>query len=250
MAANAITKPDLDKDLEERKKVANDSARQSAPTNGGVRILCGFCNGNGYTDKLQEEQEKLFMLTKDIDMICQENRKLKEKLRATDDEKLELKKKLGTVNDDIKKMNAYAEQFLSAIPLGTTHLKDVGVNTTVAAQDMKEWLLKEAEMTRLLAKQRLRLSGHHSVPMEMWGHSTRAWSKKKAKTFHSNSKSSKQKSSRSPPQPKQTRSYSLPFRPKPLHLLVRKAYLKPVPQPISKIACMEKDTSGSTSWFS
>ena len=36
-------------------------------------------------------------------MICHENRKLKEKLRETDEEKLELNRKLGAVNEDIKK---------------------------------------------------------------------------------------------------------------------------------------------------
>ena len=89
---------------------ANAIAKLNAPVNGGVRILCGFCNGNGYTDKLQEEQERLFLLTQDINMIFHENQKLKEQLRATDDDKLELEKKLEAVNDDIKKMNTDVEQ--------------------------------------------------------------------------------------------------------------------------------------------
>ena len=268
MAADAITNPDLDRDLEERRKLANDSARQGAPVNGGVRILCGFCNGNGYTDNLQEEQENLVLLTRDINLICNENRKLKEKLRTTDDEKLKLEEKFEAVNGEIKKMNADAEQFLSAIPLGNTQHQDVGVNTISTAEKVKEvnseklkWRAKEAGMINLITWQKLKLAGHHSVPKALWGHHTRT--KNKAKHPHSNSYHSKPPFYHpkpnfyhpkpnfyhhkptlyhSQPRPKQTRSYSIPFRPKPLHLLVRKAYLKSVPQPSSKPVGM-KETS-------
>ena len=59
------------------------------------------------------------------------------------------------------------------------------------------------------------------VPRNLWGHRSRAWpgSRKMPPSYHS-----RKPSTRSP------KPFSIPFCPKPVHLLARKAYLRPPPK--------------------
>ena len=204
------------------------------PKTGGVRHPCLFCDSRGYSARENKEQRELLDLMSETDFLRQGNYRRERKLRKLEDE---MKK--------VAKMNIEMEDFFTNIP----HVP-VAKEQSTQTEDVEEqkltklkkiWRRKERDLAKDLKYQRIKVNENstpekqsRTIPAEMWGHQTRRWSKGQPTlrsvpappvlTFPSNKswhKFSKQNTSK---------SYSIPFRPKPLHLMVRKAYLKPPPK--------------------
>jgi len=174
--------------------------RAKAPTTGGVRTprhCCLFCNGNGYTDREEDEQREIFELLKDIGNLQNKNIELLKEI-----------KKYESEEEKVKAMNLEMEEFLTQIPLGNLSVKNdriVEITSVKADCDVKAvdpekkkgeeksfrkeklkkmWLRKEENMrkeleqqrkvsnqSKILKKETVRLA----VPKELWGHQTISW---------------------------------------------------------------------------
>ena len=143
----------------------------------------------------------------------------------------------------LKSMNVEMEEFLQTIPLGNI-LPDVNEVcddeekvpssrksfAEVQIDERKEeehsvWKEKEIEIQVQVIHQQKKLisdlmTKRPLVSKEFWGHRSRTWPR-------SNKRKSPLKSSQKTSSPK---PFTIPFCPKPLHLLARKAYLKPPPK--------------------
>ena len=210
--------------------------RQLAPTTGGVRHPCIFCESKGYTKIEETEQRDIFELMSEIQDLRQENCKREEKLCK--------------LNEEIKKvaeMNHEMDDFFDNVVLGP--VMPVAKEQSTQTENVKElklvkkkriWRRKEREIAKDLEYLRVKMNENSTpkeqsrkIPAEMWGHKTRRWVKGQptlrsvpAPPLPFPSIKSWRKSSKTNPY----KSYSIPFRPKPLHLLVKKAYLKPPPR--------------------
>ena len=158
--------------------------------------------------------------------------------------------------ETIQRLNLEMEDFMETIPLGIpTNISNVpasgvikiNVETQTLDKDVevteKElWSLKETQLGIELGQLKKRLDERNSkpdgckaVPAVMWGHQTMTWTRPgyvQPRISGSTSVAPRRRSSKSSttkpnhnPKP-----FSIPFRPKALHLLVRKAYLKPPPK--------------------
>ena len=219
MAAIAITKPT------ERKKII----RAQAPVTGGVRHPCLFCDMKEYSTLSKQEQRELFALQEDIIEIWETNHSLANKLKSMNDDEIK-----------IKKMNYEMQVFLDQIPPGnltatiatqTDQVSEIAVdnNNNAEVTDVKKvWVEKEIKLQHKVIDQQKKLisdlkSIQPVVPKELWGHRSRTWSRRSRK--NNQPPTSSQRSSQ-----KSSKPFSIPFCPKPLHLMVRKAYLKSPPK--------------------
>ena len=211
MAAIAITKPT------ESKKIM----RADAPVKGGVRHPCLFCDLKEYSTLSKQEQKELFALQEDIIEIWETNHVLANKLKSMNDDE-----------NKIKKMNNEIQVFLNQIPLGnltatistqTDQVSETAVdnNNVEVTDEKKVWTEKEIKLQNKVIEQQKKLisdlkSNQPVVPKELWGHQSRTWPRRSRNKNPPSHRSSI----------KSSKSFSIPFCPKPLHLMVRKAYLK------------------------
>ena len=171
-----------------------------APTTGGVRYCCLFCNGNGYTNKEEDEQREIFNLLNDIGNLWAENFELKQKINLFDNEE-----------EKMKIMNLGMEAFFTKIPLGNASFEnEQKVNTSSvtveATADVKatddmdknreedklikkdklkgQWKKKEERMKKVIGQQQKLLKysmnlkkeiACHAVPLNLRGHRTITW---------------------------------------------------------------------------
>ena len=84
------------------KKKATNAERSKAPTTGGVRYNCQFCNSKGYSDMNEDDQHEIFNLLYEMGDLRNENDKLMEKLKEMEREE-----------SKIKLMNIEMEAFLT-----------------------------------------------------------------------------------------------------------------------------------------
>ena len=123
-----------------------------APTTGGVHYCCLFCNGNGYTNKEEDEQREIFNLLNDIGNLWAENFELKQKINLFDNEEKKM-----------KIMNLGMEAFFTKIPLGNASFEnEQKVNTSSvtveATADVKatDDMDKNREEDKLIKKDKLK----------------------------------------------------------------------------------------------
>jgi len=216
MAATAIHQP---KPTEEVKVVTAATKTE--------HYKCVRCEGSGYTRYLVKEQlDMIWKLQYDYEKIYLENHEMTVKLRS---------------------MNEEMEEFLHNIPLGNIlpgdekacDVEDKSLpdsHAEVKFEERKEdkhatWKLKEMKIQFQVIQQQKKLISdlmkiHPRVPKVLWGHHSRTWprSSRRKPPSRSSQKTSKPTSSQ------KSRGFSIPFCPKPLHLLARKAYLKPPPK--------------------
>jgi len=202
-------------------EMKNPVFRALAPKTGGVRHPCIFCNSRGYSTIEKKEQQELLSLMSETERLRQENYRREKKLRKLD---IEMKK--------VSQMNLEMEDFFTQLPLGKDlpievelSVVDEEIPNTEAAGGKVHFSLEEKEMKLQfqVIHQQLKLitdvvTKRPLVSKNLWGHKSRTWPR----------------SSKWKPHPKpSTRSpkpFSIPFCPKPIHLLARKAYLKPPPK--------------------
>jgi len=225
----------------------NAIRRLPAPKTGGVRHPCVFCESRGYTNKEKKEQQQLLTLMSETDFLRQGNYRRERKLRKLDNEM----KKITTLNleMDVFFNNISLPQ---VVHVGTqTDVKDekaekikvIEIDAEKLELEKEMWRKKEQRTVEELERLKTKLinsfvrTQSQRVPDHLWGHSTRTWTRSSQRrpspsspssipTFPSNSHWSRPfKSKRS-----MSKSFSIPFHPKPLHLMVRKAYLKPPPR--------------------
>ena len=222
---------------------ANAIKRLPAPKTGGVRHPCVFCNSRGYTDKKKKEQQELLNLMSETDFLRQGNYRRERKLRK-------FEKEMKTITN----INLEMDEFFNNISL-TKVIDDklsinIGTQTDVEDKEAEKlekvkdkWRKKERRTAQELGKLQSMVDKScanrkgQTVPVSHWGHKTITWTRpghrrpspsgpSSTSTFASNSPWQKSFN------PKQnfSKPFSIPFRPKPLHLMVRKAYLKPPPK--------------------
>jgi len=218
MAAVVITQPTEDSKL---------LARAKAPRTGGVRHPCVFCDSRGYSAREKKEQLELLSLMSEVGKLRQGNYRRERKLRKME---IEL--------DKVALMNLEMEEFFDNIPLGNIlpgadHEEMIPTeNIDAVVEEKKEedhqlWREKEMNLQLQVIRQQLKLitdlmpANPMPVPKNLWGHRSRAWpGPRKVPTYYP----SQRPSTRSP------KPFSIPFCPKPIHLLARKAYLRPPPK--------------------
>ena len=105
--------------------------RQLAPTTGGVRHPCFFCESKGYNKIEENEQREIFDLMSEIKDLRQENCKCEEKRTKLNDE---IKK--------VAKMNREMDDFFDNVVLGPVVAiklrKDFGIQTHVEESEAKD----------------------------------------------------------------------------------------------------------------
>jgi len=222
MAAIAITQPTEDRKL---------LARSKAPRTGGVRHPCIFCDSRGYSSIEKKEQQELFSLMSETEKLRQGNYRRERKLRKLENE---MKK--------VSQLNLEMEDFFTKIPLGNNLPDEVNhslvdeetpKNADAEIEERKDEevpsYLKEKEMKLQIQviHQQLKLitdvvTKQPLVSKNLWGHKSRTWPR--TNKWKQQYKPSQKQSTRSP------KPFSIPFCPKPIHLLARKAYLRPPPK--------------------
>jgi len=213
MAATAINQP---------KPTENVGVKVVTLATNAEHYKCVRCEGSGYTSyPVQEQLEMIWKLQNDYENIYFENIEMTTKLEY---------------------MNVEMEEFLQNIPLGNIlpHVEEVcddkisSSSENLAEVQMNRrkeeektvWKEKERELQCQVIHQQKKLisdlmTRRPLVTKEFWGHTSKRWPKSSKKKSPSKAA---QKASRSP------KPFSIPFCPKPLHLLARKAYLKPPPK--------------------
>jgi len=224
MAAIAITKPS------EAKKII----RAIAPEAGGVRYPCLLCDTKEYSSLSNQEQMELFNLQEDILEIWETNQRLAERLKCMNDDE-----------NRIKKMNSEMQHFFDQIPLGNL-TSTIGTQTDIEERDPNFWKEKERNLQYEVIQDQKKLianlkSKQPIVPKGLWGHKSRTWPRFQNKNAvqSSSQKSSRGSAWKSSKPSSNSKPFSIPFCPKPLHLMVRKAYLKPPPKlpPVHSHTC-------------
>ena len=208
------------------------------PKTGGVRHPCLFCDSRGYSARENKEQRELLDLMSETDYLRQGNYRRERKLRKLENEMKQVALMNLEMEDFFNHVHIDAEK--SSIDIGT-QTEEEKVNQDKLAKEKKIWRRKEEKVAKDLESLRAKLNENSTpekpskpIHPEMWGHQTRRWLKGQptlrsapappVSTFLSN------KSRRKSSNPNLSKPYSIPFRPKPLHLMVRKAYLKPPPR--------------------
>ena len=213
MAAATINQPNPTENLK---------SRAIAPATKAEHCKCVRCNGLGYTSTpVKEQLEMIWKLQHDYETIYLENH---------------------VITDKLKSMNMEMEEFFTKVPLGKILPDEVKVsvvddkistkNTCAGITERNEeehssWKEKERKLQLQVIHQQKKLiadlmsADRPLVSKELWGHKSRTWPR-----------SSKRKQPFQPSQkpPRSPKPFSIPFCPKPLHLLARKAYLKPPPK--------------------
>jgi len=200
-------------------------ARASAPKTGGVRHPCVFCDSRGYSTREKKEQHELLSLMSETEQLRQGNYRRERKLRKLESEMMK-----------VSQLNLEMEDFFTRIPLGNNLPKvdevtpakntddEVRENVGEVHSSLKE---KEMKLQIQVIHQQLKLitdvvTRRPLVSKNLWGHKSRTWPRSGKRDPQPNPY---QKPSIRSPKP-----FSIPFCPKPIHLLARKAYLRPPPR--------------------